>query len=135
MYCVCICFFFFKQKTAYEMRISDWSSDVCSSDLLVTATAGVAEEQQDLQPQGLRRQTEGGCHMKAKWIALGIAAVLALPISGAGAAEIRVGFSSDALTLDPANHRDRETETIIRNMHDGLQTRDSAMKEIGRANV
>src|SRR3546814_6198973 len=28
-------FFFFKQKTAYEMRISDWSSDVCSSDLLV----------------------------------------------------------------------------------------------------
>src|SRR3546814_4250967 len=35
MSCVC-CFcllFFFKQKTAYEMRISDWSSDVCSSDL------------------------------------------------------------------------------------------------------
>src|SRR3546814_6250075 len=29
-----ICFFFFKQKTAYEMRISDWSSDVCSSDLI-----------------------------------------------------------------------------------------------------
>src|SRR3546814_5000798 len=27
------CFFFFKQKTAYELRISDWSSDVCSSDL------------------------------------------------------------------------------------------------------
>src|SRR3546814_2862869 len=30
--CFCV-FFFFKQKTAYEMRISDWSSDVCSSDL------------------------------------------------------------------------------------------------------
>src|SRR3546814_211527 len=30
-----LCFFFFKQKTAYEMRISDWSSDVCSSDLAV----------------------------------------------------------------------------------------------------
>src|SRR3546814_10522209 len=29
----CDSFFFFKQKTAYEMRISDWSSDVCSSDL------------------------------------------------------------------------------------------------------
>src|SRR3546814_10848872 len=28
-------FFFFKQKTAYEMRISDWSSDVCSSDLIL----------------------------------------------------------------------------------------------------
>src|SRR3546814_6948324 len=30
---VVVVFFFFKQKTAYEMRISDWSSDVCSSDL------------------------------------------------------------------------------------------------------
>src|SRR3546814_5476570 len=29
-----VAFFFFKQKTAYEMRISDWSSDVCSSDLI-----------------------------------------------------------------------------------------------------
>src|SRR3546814_2014097 len=37
MFIVCsmvvLFFFFFKQKTAYEMRISDWSSDVCSSDL------------------------------------------------------------------------------------------------------
>src|SRR3546814_7101564 len=32
-------FFFFKQKTAYEMRISDWSSDVCSSDLSSAAHA------------------------------------------------------------------------------------------------
>src|SRR3546814_4734767 len=30
---MCVCLFFFKQKTAYELRISDWSSDVCSSDL------------------------------------------------------------------------------------------------------
>src|SRR3546814_5837466 len=30
---ILLCIFFFKQKTAYEMRISDWSSDVCSSDL------------------------------------------------------------------------------------------------------
>src|SRR3546814_6219360 len=48
-------FFFFKQKTAYEMRISDWSSDVCSSDLdsrivgrqakptLITAALGVRQ--------------------------------------------------------------------------------------------
>src|SRR3546814_8676542 len=32
---IVVCVFFFKQKTAYEMRISDWSSDVCSSDLVV----------------------------------------------------------------------------------------------------
>src|SRR3546814_8817023 len=40
-------FFFFKQKTAYEMRISDWSSDVCSSDLLG-------------DPCGSRRRAERG---------------------------------------------------------------------------
>src|SRR3546814_5209021 len=38
-------FFFFKQKTAYEMRISDWSSDVCSSDLV--------DEQREAQIAGL----------------------------------------------------------------------------------
>src|SRR3546814_7944957 len=37
MCCVCV-FFFFKQKTAYEMRISDWSSDVCSSDLRIVCS-------------------------------------------------------------------------------------------------
>src|SRR3546814_4157350 len=37
---VVLCFFFFKQKTAYEMRISDWSSDVCSSDLGVGTPLG-----------------------------------------------------------------------------------------------
>src|SRR3546814_7018353 len=38
-------FVFFKQKTAYEMRISDWSSDVCSSDLLIRGTlTGVPAE-------------------------------------------------------------------------------------------
>src|SRR3546814_950881 len=36
LFCFC---FFFKQKTAYEMRISDWSSDVCSSDLLNASAA------------------------------------------------------------------------------------------------
>src|SRR3546814_4227525 len=35
--CCLFYFFFFKQKTAYEMRISDWSSDVCSSDLDLVA--------------------------------------------------------------------------------------------------
>src|SRR3546814_2410273 len=39
-------FFFFKQKTAYEMRISDWSSDVCSSDLLFAFTRAGDDEGQ-----------------------------------------------------------------------------------------
>src|SRR3546814_19835911 len=37
-------FFFFNQKTAYEMRISDWSSDVCSSDLHVSADGAFADD-------------------------------------------------------------------------------------------
>src|SRR3546814_7116242 len=36
--------FFFKQKTAYELRISDWSSDVCSSDLSAAGVASTGEE-------------------------------------------------------------------------------------------
>src|SRR3546814_9210467 len=40
--------FFFKQKTAYEMRISDWSSDVCSSDLLPGADSAT----DDLRARG-----------------------------------------------------------------------------------
>src|SRR3546814_7192582 len=41
---IMILFFFFKQKTAYEMRISDWSSDVCSSDLVTQQNASSSEE-------------------------------------------------------------------------------------------
>src|SRR3546814_7927746 len=49
MFCIC----FFKQKTAYDMRISDWSSDVCSSDLLFGMSGfGVGF--------GLRRTASGG---------------------------------------------------------------------------
>src|SRR3546814_4612822 len=40
--------FFFKQRTAYEMRISDWSSDVCSSDLLLGQVAAAA-------PKGVKK--------------------------------------------------------------------------------
>src|SRR3546814_2170244 len=51
------CVFFFKQKSAYEMRISDWSSDVCSSDLLLgrrtAALIAVSESEADLV-RGLR---------------------------------------------------------------------------------
>src|SRR3546814_10346763 len=44
-YVMWICFiFFFKQKTAYEMRISDWSSDVCSSDRRAFLDDGQTEE-------------------------------------------------------------------------------------------
>src|SRR3546814_6805922 len=41
-------FFFFKQKTAYEMRSSDWSSDVCSSDLLKRSSDAFSERVQQI---------------------------------------------------------------------------------------
>src|SRR3546814_9158920 len=49
-------FFFFKQKTAYEMRISDWSSDVCSSDLL--ALVAQSQREADRQLQALEQRQE-----------------------------------------------------------------------------
>src|SRR3546814_14342440 len=49
-------FFFFKQKTAYEMRISDWSSDVCSSDLIVSTVRHTrAASEDELLAQSLPR--------------------------------------------------------------------------------
>src|ERR1051326_9226099 len=42
--CILYCFFFFKQKTAYEIKECDWSSDVCSSDLLSKVVADTMDE-------------------------------------------------------------------------------------------
>ena len=69
--------------------------------------------------------------MRTKSLILSVvmAAALTGPMTG-GAVELRVGFTLDALTLDPANHRKRETETIIRNMHDGLLTRNARMEVV-----
>src|SRR3546814_3108290 len=57
-------FFFFKQKTAYEMRISDWSSDVCSSDLAfarfaVEQLAGQRETFRSARDAVVRETVEG----------------------------------------------------------------------------
>src|SRR3546814_6661893 len=61
-------FFFFKQKTAYEMRISDWSSDVCSSDLFAyDETAGACVLLNANHPADRLRQT--GIHELAHFVA------------------------------------------------------------------
>src|SRR3546814_4671267 len=54
-------FFFFKQKTAYEMRISDWSSDVCSSDLKTTTVVpdGGSQDYSDEEIDGSVASGEG----------------------------------------------------------------------------
>src|SRR3546814_5556644 len=52
-------FFFFKQKTAYEMRISDWSSDVCSSDLTDINSVRVELVEAPLFPLASRKRKNG----------------------------------------------------------------------------
>src|SRR3546814_2434501 len=54
-----MCFFFFKQKTAYDMRIVDWSSDVCSSDLSTYFASREADERIALAEATVRSRREG----------------------------------------------------------------------------
>jgi peptide/nickel transport system substrate-binding protein len=56
------------------------------------------------------------------------ATVLLLPVQQLGASELRVGYPSDILTEDPADHRDRWTEIILRNIFEGLLTRAPSMR-------
>src|SRR3546814_5048967 len=59
-----VVFFFFKQKTVYEMRISDWSSDVCSSDLLRRKQDFSRHCRDPLRPpQGRRQAWRLGKHL------------------------------------------------------------------------
>src|SRR3546814_9410171 len=53
----CGVFFLFKQKTAYEMRISDWSSDVCSSDLDLSGPLGFGSASIAYTPTGATLDT------------------------------------------------------------------------------
>src|SRR3546814_17198432 len=57
---------FFKQKTAYELRISDWSSDVCSSDLLY----GLLEARSELLVQRLAEPGRGGVSEVSEFLLL-----------------------------------------------------------------
>src|SRR3546814_11695106 len=66
----CFWFFFFKQKTAYEMRISDWSSDVCSSDLSESFS-------------GAARSRVAACGLKAYFAPMKIDLQLEKPLSSA----------------------------------------------------
>src|SRR3546814_9501017 len=59
MFLLFLSLFFFKQKTAYEMRISDWSSDVCSSDLVKTLTSETSPPRSALDRPSSRPWTGG----------------------------------------------------------------------------
>src|SRR3546814_3701531 len=63
-----ICIFFFKQKTAYEMRSSDWSSDVCSSDLYLAGDGTDADRIQDCVVSAVTGQIgQHGLHRRQRY--------------------------------------------------------------------
>src|SRR3546814_16330554 len=62
------CFFFFKQKTAYDMRISDWSSDVCSSDLI---PADIAAHCPTMREQMMEHAADGSEELMDKYLETG----------------------------------------------------------------
>jgi peptide/nickel transport system substrate-binding protein len=68
--------------------------------------------------------------MRAALAAVVALAPMALATLAAQAAELRVGYSSDITTLDPANHRSRVTEGVIHNMYDAVVTRTDDMKVV-----
>src|SRR3546814_3724980 len=89
-------FFFFKQKTAYEMRISDWSSDVCSSDLINSGPApGYSSDQAQAAAERIAAETLPS-GIKFEWtdltyrqILAGNSGVWVFPISEIGRASCR----------------------------------------------
>src|SRR3546814_19161343 len=78
--CKYFIFFFFKQKTAYEVRISDWSSDVCSSDLRARRGDGLARAcaiARDLA-RAAGAQAGGAFRMRSRWVLFVPLAIMAL---------------------------------------------------------
>src|SRR3546814_8105512 len=113
--------FFFKQKTAYEMRISDWSSDVCSSYLLVLASLPTASDAQRadndifpastaLQKQGEAAQAKGDLNGAVDYYESALAAdprnrsaiiALAQVARAQGLPGKAIGLYREALLLEP----------------------------------
>ena len=61
-------------------------------------------------------------------IGAGAAVAASRAASAQARREVSVGLTQDVLTLDPANHRNRDTERVLRNIYDGLLTRDADMR-------
>src|SRR3546814_20274838 len=89
-------FFFFKQKTAYEMRISDWSSDVCSSDL-----HGLARRQllHDLRGRTVDAAYFTSVAGQALWILVLVSAPVIIPALAIG---VLLGMVQAATSINEA---------------------------------
>src|SRR3546814_11634457 len=108
-----IWFFFFKQKTAYEMRISDWSSDVCSSDLAARRQVDAARNDGHADSRGI-----GGAARAAAAAALADVAALRRGRSGGRTGigdfpptqAVGRGYAPDAWVSEFAGRRGRSPD-------------------------
>src|SRR3546814_7518960 len=116
-------FFFFKQNTAYEMRISDWSSDVCSSDLgRDMADGGVIEPPVETP----RRAGIGGFLVKFAG-AIAILIVVALVLMWAAQSYVGKKLSPDPVTIANSSLQGLQEQNRLSAF--------AARYEIGRAHV
>src|SRR3546814_4098818 len=125
--------FFFKQKTAYELRISDWSSDVCSSDLLRTPLTVVhgyldmldPEEQPEWAPilEEMRHQSQRMTQLVEDLL------TLSRLEAQDGVVDEDVSMGSMLVTLR------REAEALSQRRHAITVDDDAGVDQIGRAHV
>src|SRR3546814_1608927 len=129
---LCVMFFFFKQKTAYELRISDWSSDVCSSDL--EDLDGAARERkahrgaEERRRAGRRQEGRQDAGGKAAAQAMRRAVRLALSTSDGREATHEAGQrhleeAEQVIGEERHDHRQRREEQRLLEMEDRKSTR------------
>src|SRR3546814_3660093 len=121
-------FFFFKQKTAYEMRISDWSSDVCSSDLLARLRPVQRQRRRDLdagavegeagRPHHHVARTFGGSEVEQR---LGVAAVAQHDHRHAAAGSaVAAGEPPDPVDRRRSEEHTSELQSLMRSSYAGF---------------
>src|SRR3546814_14801182 len=126
-------FFFFKQKTAYEMRISDWSSDVCSSDLLWIKILAILPVIEDGSVLALCSLREKGM----KWTMMAAAAISLAALTTPANAALRVLFTGtiDSSSPNPLAGEDgyQNIQLAPDNLSVSFRLSDSYLSETGRA--
>src|SRR3546814_1818874 len=120
MFLIVVFFFFFKQKTAYEMRISDWSSDVCSSDLAVWAVLIQVSEARGLPPaKGVIGEWHRDRHVHADHADVDAIAEVAgsVAVAGEDGGAVAVGIRHRKLprlaVILGAHHREHRSEDLF----------------------
>src|SRR3546814_4561105 len=120
-------FFFFKQKTAYEMRISDWSSDVCSSDLPDDKLGTTDDKEIDAATRSILAQFEGYAKLNKKIPAELLPSLASMDAPGrladtiAAHLNLKLEDKQEVLEIDDAQARIEHVMRQLENEIDVLQ--------------